>query len=117
MYTQKKTIENVHIVRERDRERFREMLAVLLLAAPVGLFLLLFTWQNLQVIQLGREATELRRQREELELTNRDLRFRIQKMTSLDTVEKKAREIGLSSTDSAAVVTVRHPPAAKERVR
>jgi cell division protein FtsB len=117
MYTQKKTIENVHIVRERDRERFREMLAVLLLAAPVGLFLLLFTWQNLQVIQLGREATERRRQREELELTNRDLRFRIQKMTSLDRVEEKAREIGLSSTDSGAIVTVRHPSPPKERIR
>lgn len=117
MYTQKKTIENVHIVRERDRERFREMLAVLLLAAPVGLFLLLFTWQNIQVIQLGREATELRRQREELELHNRDLRFRIQKMTSLDTVEEKAREVGLTSTDSTAVVTLRHAGASKEQRR
>lgn len=108
MYTQKKAIENAHIVRERDRERFREMLAVLLLAAPLGLFLLLFTWQNLQVIQLGREATELRRQREELETKNRDLRYRIQKMTSLETVEAKAREIGLEATDSSSVVTVRH---------
>ena len=56
MYTQKKPIENTHIVRERDRQRNRELFAVLSLGIPIGLFLLLFTWQNLEVIRLGREA-------------------------------------------------------------
>ena len=63
MYTQKKSIDNVHIVRERDRQRFRELLAVLSLGIPIGLFLLLFTWQNLVVIRLGREATHLQKVR------------------------------------------------------
>src|SRR5688500_8410573 len=107
MYTQKKPIENTHIVRERDRERFRELLAVVLLAAPVGLFLLLFTWQNLEVIRLGKQATELRRLRDELEQTNRDLRLQVQRITSLGTVEKQAREHGLAATESPRVVTVK----------
>lgn len=107
MYTQKKPIENIHIVRERDRERFRELLAVLLLAAPVGLFLLLFTWQNLEVIRLGRQATELRRLRDELEQNNRDLRLQVQRITSLGTVEKQAQERGLEATESPRVVTVK----------
>ena len=36
MYAQKKPIENTHIVRERDRRRFRELLAVLALGVPIG---------------------------------------------------------------------------------
>jgi hypothetical protein len=107
MYAKKKAIENAHIVRERDRERFRELLAVVLLAAPVALFLLLFTWQNLEVIRLGRRATVLSAAREELEKTNRDLRLRIQRMTSLDTVEAKAAQLGLQPTDSRQMVNVR----------
>lgn len=108
MYAKKKAIENAHIVRERDRERFRELLAVLLLAAPVALFLLLFTWQNLEVIRLGSRATELRAAREELEKENRDLRLRIQRMTSLGEVEKKAAQLGLQPTDSTRLVNVRN---------
>jgi hypothetical protein len=63
MYAQKKPIDNVHIVRERDRRRSRELLAVLVLGVPIALFLLLFTWQNLEVIRLGHEATALQKQR------------------------------------------------------
>ena len=40
MYTQKKSIDNIHIVRERDRQRFRELLAVLSLGIPIGLFVI-----------------------------------------------------------------------------
>ena len=35
MYTQKKPIDNTHIVRERDRQRNRELAAVLFLGAPI----------------------------------------------------------------------------------
>ena len=59
MYAQGKSIDNVYLVRERDRRRFRELLAVLSLGIPIGLFLLLFTWQNVEVIRLARQATRL----------------------------------------------------------
>ena len=77
MYTQKKPIENAHIVRERDRRRFRELLAVLALGVPIGLFLLLFTWQNLEVIRLGREVTRLQNARKELSEDNKRLQFEL----------------------------------------
>ncbi|HUP66216.1 MAG TPA: hypothetical protein VM557_13145 [Thermoanaerobaculia bacterium] len=108
MYTQKKPIENTHIVRERDRERFRELLAVLLLAVPVGLFLLLFTWQNLQVIRLARQATELQEIRETTKQRNRSLRIELQRLTSLGAVEREALALGLEATDASRIVTVRH---------
>ena len=106
MYAQKKTIDNVHIVRERDRQRFRELLAVLGLGVPIGLFLLLFTWQNLEVIRLGHEATSLQKQRKDIEDANKALQLELDRLTALDAVEKKATILGFAGTDPGNVVTV-----------
>ncbi|HEV7920029.1 MAG TPA: hypothetical protein VGR02_04475 [Thermoanaerobaculia bacterium] len=106
MYTQKKSIENVHIVRERDRRRFRELLAVLSLGVPIGAFLLLFTWQNLEVIRLGHEATRLQQQRKQLSDANKALQLELDRRTSLAEVEKKAVALGFETTRPQAVVMV-----------
>ena len=106
MYTQKKPIENAHIVRERDRRRFRELLAVLSLGAPIGFFLLLFTWQNLEVIRLGHEATRLQKSRKEIEDANKALQLELDRLTSLDAVQQKASALGFTPTDAHAIVTV-----------
>ncbi|HVT01902.1 MAG TPA: hypothetical protein VHL58_00840 [Thermoanaerobaculia bacterium] len=109
-YAQKKPVENVHIIRERDRERFRELLALFSLGVPVGLFLLLFTWQNLEIIRLGREATRLATIKRELQSANKRLRLQVEQLTSLDTVENKASTLGFRRTDARSVVTVSHGP-------
>jgi hypothetical protein len=110
MYAQKKTIENSHIVRERDRQRFRELLAVLSLGIPIGLFLLLFTWQNLEVIRLGHEATRLQKSRKEKIDANKSLQLEFDRLTSLDTVEQKASALGFAPADPGAVVLVEGLP-------
>jgi cell division protein FtsB len=107
MYAQKKNIENVHIVRERDRERFRELFAVLALGVPVAAFLLLFTWQNLEVIRLGREATKLGKSRAALSEQNKKLRLEIERLTNLHLVESKARSLGFAPTSPSRIVAVR----------
>lgn len=106
MYAQKKIIDNVHIVRERDRQRFRELLAVLGLGIPIGLFLLLFTWQNLEVIRLGHEATSLQKQRKDIEDANKALQLELDRLTSLDAVETKATNLGFAATDPKSLVMV-----------
>jgi hypothetical protein len=106
MYGQKRQIDNAHITRERDRRRFRELLAVLSLGAPVGLFLLLFTWQNLEVIRLGRQASQLRNTARKLEETNKRLRVDMERLTSLASVEEKATALGLSRTEAERIVTL-----------
>ena len=106
MYTQKKSIENTHIVRERDRQRFRELLAVLALGAPIGFFLLLFAWQNVQVIQLGRETTRLQNQLKETEQRHKALQSELDRLTSLETVENKAKALSFAPADPKAIVTV-----------
>lgn len=106
MYERKRQIENTHIIRERDRRRFRELLSVVSLVVPVGAFLLLFTWQNLEVLRLGREATRLQEQQERLENLNRNLRLEIERLTALGTVEEKAVALGFERTDASRVVLI-----------
>ena len=106
MYTQKKPIDNAHIVRERDRQRFRELLAVIFLGIPIGLFLLLFTWQNLEVIRLGRQATELQKVRRQIDEDNKRLQVELDRITALESVQKRATEMGLQKTEPSAIVMV-----------
>ena len=106
MYAQKKPIENAHIVRERDRQRFRELFAVLTLGVPIGLFLLLFTWQNLEVIRLGHEVTNLQNQKKQIQNENKALQLQLDHLTSLRSVEQKATALGFERTDPRTVVMV-----------
>ena len=110
MYTQKKPIDNTHIVREKDRQRNRELLAVLFLGVPIGLFLLLFTWQNLEVIRLGHEATRLQKALKETEARHKRLESELDRLTALDTVEKKAVELGFEPADPKTIVMVETVP-------
>jgi hypothetical protein len=113
-YAQKKQIENTYIVRERDRRRSRELLGVLAVGVPLGLFLWLFTWQNLEVFRLGREATRLQEVKTDLQQTNKRLRLEVERLTALDEVEQKAARIGLQPVEPSRVVevTVNGGPAA-----
>lgn len=106
MYAQKKSIDNVHIVRERDRQRFRELFAVLALGIPIGLFLLLFAWQNLQVIRLAHQASTLQSERKQIQDENRALQVELDRLTSLGSVEQKATALGFQHTDPRAIVIV-----------
>ncbi|HXI13194.1 MAG TPA: hypothetical protein VNM92_11225 [Thermoanaerobaculia bacterium] len=109
MYAQKKNIANSHIIRERDRERFRELLAVLSIGVPVGLFLLLFTWQNLEVIRLGRDITRLQKSRKTFQDNNKALQLQIERLTALNAVETKAASLGLRPAESNQIVLVSLP--------
>lgn len=106
MYAQKKPIENTHIVRERDRQRFRELFSVVVLGLFIAGFLIIFTWQNLSVIRLGHEATRLQQEKKQVENANKALRLEIDKLTSLASVEQRATVLGFEKSDPHVVVTV-----------
>ena len=106
MYTQKKPIDNVHIVRERDRQRFRELLAVFSIGVPIGLFLLLFTWQNLEVIRLGHETTRLQKSRKQISDDNKRLQLQLDRISELESVEERAAKLGFARTEPQAIVMV-----------
>ena len=115
MYAQKKPIENTHIVRERDRRRFRELFSVVVLGIFIGGFLIIFTWQNLSVIRLGHEATRLQRQKKDLENANKALRLEIDRLTSLAAVEQRATALGFQKSDPRAMVMVARDTANGQR--
>ncbi|HEX7828424.1 MAG TPA: hypothetical protein VF787_02150 [Thermoanaerobaculia bacterium] len=106
MYAQKKPIDNTHIVREKDRQRNRELLAVLSLGVPIGFFLLVFAWQNLEVIRLGREATQLQKTLKEQETAHKQLQAELDRLTSFDAVEKQVAKLGFEAARPAAIVMV-----------
>ena len=115
MYAQKKPIENTHIVRERDRQRFRELSSVVLLGVLIGGFLIVFTWQNLSVIRLGHEATRLQKQKKDIENANKALQLERDRLTALAAVERRAAALGFEKTDPRAVVMVSREASAKRR--
>lgn len=106
MYAIKRPIENAHITRERDRRRFRELASVLALGVPVGLLLLLFTWQNLEVIRLGRDLSQLQRSERELRDRNRKMRLEIERLTALDAVAQRAAAMRLRPATQGQLVTI-----------
>jgi hypothetical protein len=106
MYAQKKSIENTHIVRERDRQRFRELFSVVVLGLFIGGFLIIFAAQNLSVIRLGHEATRLQQQKKDLENANKALHLEIDRLTALGAVEQRAAALGFEKTDPRAIVMV-----------
>ncbi len=106
MYAQKKPIENTHIVRERDRQRFRELFSVVVLGLFIGGFLIFFAWQNLSVIRLGHEASRLQQQKKDLENANKAMRLEIDRLTALASVEQRATALGFEKTDPQAMVMV-----------
>ncbi len=112
MYAQKKTIDNTHIVREKDRQRNRELLAVLSLGVPIGFFLLVFAWQNLEVIRLGREATQLQKTLKEQSTQQKQLQSELDRLTSFDAVEKQVGSLGFQPAETGSIVMVERGSAA-----
>ena len=106
MYAQKKPIENTHIVRERDRQRFRELFSVVVLGLFIGGFLIFFAWQNLSVIRLGHEASRLQQEKKDLENANKAMRLEIDRLTALASVEQRATALGFEKTNPQAMVMV-----------
>src|ERR1035438_5900145 len=65
-YAVRRPVENVYLVRERDRRRTRELAALALAAVPPAIVLFLAIWANLETVRLGYQLATLARMRETL---------------------------------------------------
>ena len=94
-YAQTKRVENLHLTRERDRRRGRELATFLLAGLPVACALLGFAALHIETVRVGylREA----RQKTVAELTeeNRRLRAELGRASSPERVAALARLKGL----------------------
>lgn len=90
-YAVRRPVENVYLVRERDRKRTREFAALALAAVPPMLVLLAAIWANLETVRLGYQLAQVARQKESLLERNRQLRMDRAQATSLARVDALAR--------------------------
>jgi len=115
MYAQKKSIDNVRIVRERDRRRLGDLFSLLCGGLCIGAFLLLLTCRNLEIIRLAHQASDLQKRRAEIENKNKALQLTLDKMTALNSVQQKAEKLGFERTDPRVVVMVEKPQSSEKR--
>ena len=108
MYTVRRPVENVYLVREPDRRRTRELLALLLsLLAPMAV-LFAAIWTNLETFRLGYQIERLQKQKETLVERQRQLEMERARVSALARVEGVARErLGLVTPGRDQVVFVR----------
>ena len=108
MYAVRRTVENVYLVRERDRKRTRELLA--LAAALVLPMCVLFAavWANLETVRLGYQLERVQTQRTTLERKHRNLLSERAQVASLGRVEAIAqKELGLGAPRLGQVIQVK----------
>jgi len=99
---------NERLVRERDRDRARELVRLLALGVAVLLPLLAHVWQQVAFVESAYRAEELRSERDELNHLLREVRMERASLESLDRVEAEARSrLGLIAPPSEAVIPVR----------
>src|SRR4051794_12196660 len=111
-YAQAKRVQNLHLTRERDRRRGRELATFLLAGLPVACALLGFAALHIETVRVGylREA----RQKTVAELTedNRRLRAELARASSPERVAALARLKGLRAPHPGQVQYVEGPAAA-----
>ncbi len=111
MYTVRRPVENVYLVREPDRRRTRELVALLLsVLAPMAV-LFAAIWTNLETFRLGYQIERLQKQKETLVERQRQLEMERARISALSRVERVARErLGLVTPGRGQVVFVKDGP-------
>jgi len=108
VYAVRRPVENVYLVREPDRRRTRELLALLLSALPPMVVLFAAIWANLETFRLGYQVERLQKQRESLVEKQRQLETERARVSALARVEEVARErLGLVTPRREQVVFVK----------
>lgn len=112
MYTVRRPVENVYLVREPDRRRTRELLALLLSPLPPMAVLFAAIWTNLETFRLGYQIERLQKQKETLVERQRQLEMERAQTSALSRVDNVARErLGLVTPGRGQVVFVKDGPA------
>lgn len=108
MYTVRRPVENVYLVREPDRRRTRELLALLLSALAPMAVLFAAIWTNLETFRLGYQIERLQKQKDSLVERQRQLEMERAQISALSRVEGVARErLGLVTPGRGQVVFVK----------
>jgi len=95
-YVQSKRVENLHLTRERDRRRGRELATFLLAGLPVACALLGWVALHVETVRVGYARGALARKHSELFEENRRLRAELARASSPERVQAVAARKGLA---------------------
>jgi hypothetical protein len=107
-YAVRRPVENVYLVRERDRRRSRELFALACAAIPPVVVLFVAIWANVKTVELGYQIAKLAKRREALVERKRQLEMDRAQAAALSRVEDVSRRtLGLVPPTLDQVVLVK----------
>lgn len=95
-YVQSKRVENLHLTRERDRRRGRELATYLAAFLPIAFALLAWAALHVETVRVGYARGVLDRRFTELTEENRRLRAELARASAPDRVQAVAVRKGLA---------------------
>ena len=96
-YAQSKRVQNLHLTRERDRRRGRELATFLLAGLPVACALLGWVGLHVETVRVGYARGTLARKHTELFEENRRLRAELERASAPERVQAVAARKGLEA--------------------
>ena len=114
-YAQGKRVENLHLTRERDRRRGRELATFLLAGLPVACALLVYAALHIETVRVGYAREARVRRVLELDEQNRTLRAELARASSPDRVSALAAHKKLRPPVSGQIQYVQAPPPREPR--
>ena len=107
-YAVRRPVENVYLVRERDRHRSRELFGFVLAAVPPVLVLFVAIWANVKTVELGYRIADVAKNRDALLEKKRKLEMDRAQAAALSRVEDVSRRtLGLVPPTLDQVVLVK----------
>ena len=86
VYAQSKRVENLHLTRERDRRRGRELATLLLAGLPIACAFLVYAALHIETVRIGYTREARARQVQQLKQENQRLRSQMLIASSPDRV-------------------------------
>lgn len=111
VYAQTKRVENLHLTRERDRRRGRELATFLLVGLPVACAFLAYAALHIETVRVGYLREARQKAIAGLNEENRRLRAELAQASSPERVATVARRKGLSPPRPGQVQVVEAPSA------
>jgi hypothetical protein len=114
-YAQGKRVENLHLTRERDRRRGRELATFLLIGLPVACALLVYAALHIETVRVGYAREARVRRIAELDEQNRVLRAELARASSPERVSALAARKKLHPPLPGQIQSVESPGSAGAR--
>jgi len=114
-YAQGKRVENLHLTRERDRRRGRELATLLLAGLPVACALLVYAALHIETVRVGYAREARVRRVLELDEQNRILRAELARASSPERVSALAARKKLRPPVPGQIQYVQAPPPRESR--